>query len=111
MAMIGASAHIIARIFFAAAEVPYVFWIGGFASGLGPIVGPIVRSMTSKVVPANERGKVFALLSVCDNAVPFVSGVLYTQVHILVVVLMAYYASCGNISRLKFSVSLWFLGV
>lgn len=78
--MVGASAHIVARTFFAAAQVPYVFWIGGFFGGLGPIVGPLLRSMTSKVVPANERGKVFALLSVCDNAVPFFSGVLYTQV-------------------------------
>lgn len=79
--MIGASAHMLARVLFAVAQTPAVFWLGGAVSGLGPIVGPILRSMTSKVVPASERGKVFALLSVCDNAVPFVSGVLYTQVY------------------------------
>lgn len=81
--MIGAVAHIIARFFFIFAEVPYVFYIGGGISSLGPIVGPIIRSLTSKVVPTTERGKVFALLAVCDNAVPFVSGVLYTQVRVL----------------------------
>lgn len=79
--MVGAAAHMIARVFFAAAQTPAVFWLGGAVSGLGPVVGPILRSMTSKVVPTEERGKVFALLSVCDNAVPFVSGVLYTQVY------------------------------
>lgn len=79
--MIGATAHIVARIFFAAAETPAVFWVGGAISGLGPVVGPILRSLTSKVVPTVERGKVFAMLSVCDNAVPFVSGILYTQVY------------------------------
>lgn len=78
--MIGASAHIIARIFFAAAEVPIIFYVGGAISGLGPVVGPIIRSMTSKLVPTYERGKVFAILAVFDNAVPFFSGVLYSQV-------------------------------
>lgn len=81
IAMIGASAHMLARVFFAAAQTPAVFWVGGAVSGLGPIVGPMLRSMTSKVVPTNERGRVFALLSVCDNAAPFVSSVLYTQVY------------------------------
>lgn len=37
--------------------------------------------MTSKIVPTSERGKVFALLSVCDNAVPFISGVCYSQIY------------------------------
>ena len=78
--MIGASAHIIARVFFAVAEVPYVFYIGGAISGLGTVVGPILRSVTSKVVAIDERGKVFALLSVCDNAVPFFSATLYSKV-------------------------------
>ncbi|TMW41682.1 hypothetical protein DOY81_013238, partial [Sarcophaga bullata] len=50
-------------------------------SSLGPIVAPMIRAMTSKVVPLSERGKVFALLSVCDNAVPFISGVCYSQVY------------------------------
>lgn len=81
IAMIGAVAHTIARVFFVAAQVPWVFYVGGFVSSIGPIVAPVLRSMVSKVTPASERGKVFALFSVCDNAVPFVSGVLYTQVY------------------------------
>lgn len=79
--MVGALAHITGRFFFIAAEVPYVFYIGGAISSLGPIVGPLIRSMTSKIVPITERGKVFAILAVCDNAVPFFSGILYTQVY------------------------------
>lgn len=78
--MVGASAHMVARVFFSIAEIPLIFYIGGAISGLGPVVGPILRSVTSKVVPITERGKVFALLAVCDNAVPFFSGVLYSQV-------------------------------
>lgn len=81
--MIGATAHMIARVFFATADGMLLFYIGGAISGLGPVVGPIIRSMISKVVPAAERGKVFALLAVCDNAVPFFSGTLYTQVRLI----------------------------
>lgn len=29
----------------------------------------------------HSSGKVFALLSVCDNAVPLISGPLYTQLY------------------------------
>jgi prepilin signal peptidase PulO-like enzyme (type II secretory pathway) len=32
-------------------------------------------------VTADERGSGFALLSVCDNAIPLLNGVLYTQVY------------------------------
>lgn len=78
--MVGATAHMVARVFFCIANSPIIFYVGGAISGLGPVVGPVIRSMTSKVVPLNERGKVFALLAVCDNAVPFFSGTLYTQV-------------------------------
>lgn len=81
IAMIGAVNFAAARMFFAFAEVPWVFYVGGFISSIGPVVGPILRSMTSKVVSSSERGKVFALLSVCDNAVPLISGVLYSQVY------------------------------
>lgn len=82
IAMLGAAAHAIARLFFAFAQIGWVFYVGGLVSGLGPVVGPVLRSLTSKVVPSSERGKVFALLSVCDNSVPLISGVLYSQVYI-----------------------------
>lgn len=79
--MVGACAHATARLFFAFADVPWLIYVGGAVSSLGPVVAPVLRSMTSKVVPLAERGKVFALLSVFDNAVPLFSGVLYTQVY------------------------------
>lgn len=85
IAMIGATFFTASRIFYAFAQVPWIFYVGALISCIGPVGGPIIRSMTSKVVPAAERGKVFALLAVCDNAVPLVSGVLYTQVYNLTV--------------------------
>ncbi|XP_046807502.1 proton-coupled folate transporter isoform X2 [Lucilia cuprina] len=78
---IGAWAHAIARLFYYFATTGTLFYVGGLVSSLGPIVAPMIRAMTSKVVPLSERGKVFALLSVCDNAVPFISGVCYSQVY------------------------------
>ncbi|XP_036336698.1 proton-coupled folate transporter isoform X2 [Rhagoletis pomonella] len=78
---IGAWAHAIARIFYYCAETGTLFYVGALICSLGPIVGPMIRAMTSKIVPQSERGKVFALLAVCDNAVPFISGVCYSQVY------------------------------
>ncbi|TMW43321.1 hypothetical protein DOY81_011599, partial [Sarcophaga bullata] len=99
---IGAWAHAVARLFYYFATTGELFYVGGLVSSLGPIVAPMIRAMTSKgglvsslgpivapmiramtskVVPLSERGKVFALLSVCDNAVPFISGVCYSQVY------------------------------
>ncbi|CAG5103757.1 Similar to slc46a1: Proton-coupled folate transporter (Danio rerio) [Cotesia congregata] len=79
--MIGALSHAAGRVFFASATTPEIFYAGAAVAAIGPVVAPVLRSMTSKVVPINERGKVFAMLSVCDNAVPFFSGVLYSQLY------------------------------
>lgn len=81
MIMVGATAHAMARVVFALAEVSWLFYVGGTIVAVGPIVAPVLRSMTSKTVPLSERGKVFAILAAADNAVPLVSGVLYTQVY------------------------------
>lgn len=81
IAMIGAFNFTIARVLYSVAQASWLFYVGAFVSCIGPVGGPIIRSMTSKVIPSTERGKVFALLSVCDNAVPLVSTILYTQVY------------------------------
>ena len=47
-----------------------------------PIVAPALRSITSKLIPSDERGTVFALLSVCDNAMPLISGIFYSQIYL-----------------------------
>ncbi|XP_016980733.1 proton-coupled folate transporter [Drosophila rhopaloa] len=78
---IGTWAHSIARLFFYFATNTDLLYAGAVVCSLGPIVGPMIRAMTSKVVPISERGKVFALLSVCDNAAPFISGVCYSQLY------------------------------
>ncbi|KAK0167201.1 hypothetical protein PV327_004630 [Microctonus hyperodae] len=78
---IGALSHAVGRILFASAAEPSLFYAGAAVAAIGPIVAPALRSMTSKVVPISERGKVFAILSVCDNAVPLFSGVLYSQLY------------------------------
>ncbi|XP_034941213.1 proton-coupled folate transporter [Chelonus insularis] len=79
--IIGALSHAAGRVLFATATHPNIFYAGAAIAAIGPVVAPVLRSMTSKVVPINERGKVFALLSVCDNATPLFSGVLYSQLY------------------------------
>ncbi|KAG7212624.1 hypothetical protein KM043_012912 [Ampulex compressa] len=78
---IGALSHAGGRIIFALAKVPELFYVGASVAALGPAVAPVIRSMSSKIVPAEERGKIFAVLSVFDNAVPLFSGVLYSQLY------------------------------
>lgn len=79
--LIGASAHAIGRIFFGLATETWMMYAGATIAAFGPIVAPALRSITSKLVPGEERGTIFALLSVSDNAVPLLNGVVYTQVY------------------------------
>ena len=79
--IIGAFAHAAGRICFGLATVPWLFYVGATIASLGPTVAPVLRSMTSKLVSVEERGTIFALLSVFDNAVPLFSGVLYTNLY------------------------------
>lgn len=78
---IGSLAHAGGRVIFALAQVPQLFYAGIAVAALGPVVAPAIRAITSKLVEVEERGKVFAILAVCDNAVPLFSGVLYTQLY------------------------------
>ncbi|CAK9826806.1 Proton-coupled folate transporter [Anthophora retusa] len=81
MVAIGAIAHASGRLIFVLAQTSELFYVGAAVAALGPIVAPVLRSMTSKLVSVEERGKVFAMLSVCDNAVPLFSGILYSQLY------------------------------
>lgn len=78
---VGISAHIITRIFYYNAYNSNIFYIGGIVCGLGPVVSPMIRSILSKLVSNLDRGKAFSLLSVCDNAAPFLSSVFYSQIY------------------------------
>ncbi|XP_067005001.1 probable peptidoglycan muropeptide transporter SLC46 isoform X2 [Anabrus simplex] len=79
--MVGAISHGASRFVYGFAEVSWLFYLGATIASLGPVVAPVLRSMTSKVVPISERGKVFAILAVADNAVPLVSSTIYSQVY------------------------------
>jgi MFS transporter, PCFT/HCP family, solute carrier family 46, member 3 len=79
--MIGAFFHSMGRIFFGFATGSEMMFLGATVAALGPTVAPALRSITSKLVPVEERGTIFALLSVCDNAVPLLNGIMYTQVY------------------------------
>ncbi|RZC34752.1 MFS 1 and/or Sugar tr domain containing protein [Asbolus verrucosus] len=79
--MIGALAHSVGRIFYATADASWVFYVGGIFAAIGPIVAPVIRSMVSKLVANSEKGKTLAVLAVADNAIPLVSGVLYSKVY------------------------------
>lgn len=54
--MIGSISHASGRFFFAFARNPWVFCVGAAVASLGPCVAPVLRSMTSKTVPIEERG-------------------------------------------------------
>ncbi|XP_048516162.1 proton-coupled folate transporter [Athalia rosae] len=79
--VIGSISHALGRVFYAVATGPGLFYAGAGIAALGPVTAPVLRSMTSKVVHIKERGRIFAILSVCDNAVPLFSGVLYSQLY------------------------------
>ncbi|XP_060521587.1 probable peptidoglycan muropeptide transporter SLC46 isoform X2 [Cylas formicarius] len=83
--MIGAVAHSVGRIFYITADAPLVFYIGGAFAAFGPIVAPVIRSMMSKIILSSEKGKAFSILAVADNAVPLVSGVLYSKLYNLTI--------------------------
>jgi len=78
---IGACSHALGRLIFIFVPSTLGMYIGATTASLGPIVAPVLRSMTSKVVPSSERGVVFSVLSVFDNAVPFISATLYSQLY------------------------------
>lgn len=80
--IIGATCHITARIIFIISKAPEWYYVGAAVATLGPVVAPVLRSMTSKLVPQSERGKAFALLSVTDTTVPLLSGFVFSQVYI-----------------------------
>lgn len=80
--MIGSVSHATGRVFFAFANTTWVMYLGATIASLGPITAPVIRSMMSKMVPMSERGTIFAILSVFDNAVPLVSATMYSQVTI-----------------------------
>ncbi|XP_019870843.2 proton-coupled folate transporter isoform X2 [Aethina tumida] len=79
--MIGALSHSAARLFYATADSDLYFYIGGVFAAFGPIVAPVLRSMVSKMVSNTEKGKAFSVLSVADNAIPIVSGTLYSLLY------------------------------
>lgn len=79
--MVGALAHTTARIFYSQAVTTWVFYMGGVFAAFGPIVAPVIRSMVSKIVDNSEKGKAFSVLGVADNAIPLVSGVLYSKLY------------------------------
>lgn len=54
--MIGALAHAVARIFYALAQVGWLFYVGGVFAAIGPVVAPVIRSLVSKIVASSEKG-------------------------------------------------------
>lgn len=65
--MLGAAAHICGHFIYAHATISNLMYVGGTAAALGPCVAPLIRSMTSKLLPASERGR--PLRCVCEHYV------------------------------------------
>ncbi|KAL0902365.1 hypothetical protein ABMA27_000255 [Loxostege sticticalis] len=79
--MIGASAHVTGHFIYAHATDEKLMYVGATAAALGPCVAPLIRSMTSKVLPASERGVAYAFLSVMENAVAMFASIVYSQIY------------------------------
>ncbi|XP_046386088.1 proton-coupled folate transporter isoform X2 [Ischnura elegans] len=81
IATFGAVSSSCARVTFGLVKNPDLFYLGAVFAAFAPVIPSVLRSMTSKLVPPSERGRVFAVLSSADNAVPIVSGVMYSQLY------------------------------
>ncbi|KAJ8737252.1 hypothetical protein PYW07_000523 [Mythimna separata] len=79
--MLGATAHICGHLVYAHATRDKLWYVGATAAALGPCVAPLIRSMTSKVLPASERGVAYAFLSVMENAVAMFASIIYSQLY------------------------------
>ncbi|KAL3272941.1 hypothetical protein HHI36_014399 [Cryptolaemus montrouzieri] len=79
--MVGAFAHATARVFYITAKTDTMFYMGGVFAAFGPIVAPVIRSMVSKIVAVTEKGAALSILSVADNAIPIISGVMYSKLY------------------------------
>ncbi|KAG6461335.1 hypothetical protein O3G_MSEX012560 [Manduca sexta] len=79
--MLGATSHIIGHVIYAHVRFDKMMYLGATAAALGPCVAPLIRSMTSKILPADERGVAYAFLSVMENAVGLFASVVYAQVY------------------------------
>lgn len=60
--MIGATAHICGHLVYAHAKTDKLMYVGATVAAFGPVVAPLIRSMTSKILPAAERGKMTFLI-------------------------------------------------
>ncbi|XP_021188002.3 probable peptidoglycan muropeptide transporter SLC46 [Helicoverpa armigera] len=79
--MLGATAHICGHLVYAHAKTANLWYLGATFAALGPCVAPLIRSMTSKVLPASERGVAYAFLSVMENAVAMFASIIYSQLY------------------------------
>ncbi|KAG1682175.1 Solute carrier family 46 member 3 [Nymphon striatum] len=58
-----------------------LFYIGGFVGVLQAMIPPLIRSAITKIVDADEIGKILALLSTLDLATPIFAALIYSQVY------------------------------
>lgn len=74
--MLGASAHICGHLIYAHAATDKLMYVGATAAALGPCVAPLIRSMTSKVLPPAERGWLNRLLTLLSQLnIKFLKGI------------------------------------
>lgn len=79
--LLGATAHMCGHLIYALATTSKHMYIGATAAALGPIVAPLIRSMTSKVLASAERGVAYAFLSVMENLVGLFASIIYSQLY------------------------------
>lgn len=107
IAMFGASTLFISRFIIPFVHTTELFYAIGIIAMIGPGADMILRSMTSKIVPFAERGKVITLLSVCENIVHLVSSIFYSNFYKLTIGFGSFYFLTAIASVIVFFLMLW----
>jgi hypothetical protein len=79
---------------------------GGTIVAVGPIVAPVLRSMTSKTVPLSERGILFQLFTLFISNFQVLLGILFLVPHFLTVLTSVFSCDLGNYKQMVFIIPL-----
>lgn len=85
LGMLSSTSKILASLVFAFAPSPTVFYIGAIVELFNGTSFIAMRTIISKLVPANELGKIYSIFSVCEAITPLIYGPMYTSIYKLTI--------------------------
>ncbi|EDW85959.1 uncharacterized protein Dwil_GK22867 [Drosophila willistoni] len=83
LAFISLLSHVSSSLMRAFAFVDWQIYVAIGLGALKSLVNPMCRTAITSLLPADERGKIFALLDVVRNLTPFVSSSVYIVIYSL----------------------------